>query len=189
MHSLLKTYERSITKSVFSRDHNLSYLKLTERTTFLSLGLAPDLYTVERFTFAWFAEMQCRNTTIEHLLTHELTEMLDDAGNWPTLNIPKEDLARRFQLFKRRALLLMYQLSDCTVGVEDIVEVRHRQSDFLESLPAEDLAALACMGEVLGHGYTTMTKNVLARHEYRDSLLCLHHCEPHRGVFIPLGVK
>lgn len=114
--------------------------------------------------------------------------MLEDGGNWPTLDISKEELAHRTRLFKRRALLLLYQLSDSTVGAEDVATIRHQQSEFLECLPATDLAALACIGEVLGHGYTTMTKNVLARDEYRDSLLCLPHCEPHRGIFIPHGV-
>ena len=156
-----------------------------------SCTLAPDTLTVIRYTYAWFAEMRSRETTIEYLLSHELTEMLDEtgSGNWPTLDISKADFARRTRIFKKRALILMYQLSDCTVGSSDTIVIRQQQSEFLEGLSAEDLAALACMGEVLGHGYTTMTKNVLARHEYRESLLCLHHCEPHRGVFIPDGVR
>lgn len=62
--------------------------------------------------------MHYRRRTIDFLIEHEITEMVDttNIAGWPTLDIPKDELFKRLGMFKKGAFLLLYRLADCTVG-------------------------------------------------------------------------
>ncbi|CZS90655.1 uncharacterized protein RCO7_06802 [Rhynchosporium graminicola] len=107
--------------------------------------------------------MHSRRQTIEFLITHEVSEMVDttNSANWPTLDIPKEELLKRLVMFKKEALFLLYRLADCTAGLTETPEIRFKQSEFLDSLSSDELADLGVIVEVMGHGFFTMTKNAL----------------------------
>lgn len=133
--------------------------------------MPPGTHKVNAFSYPWYSELRCRTATIKFLISHELTEMLDINGSWPTLpDVTKEDLMNRLQHFKKRALLLLYRLADCAAGVEAVEEVRSRQSRYLEILTVEDLAALGCIVEVFGQGFFNMTKRTLLSTSLETSL-------------------
>ncbi|KAK0104480.1 hypothetical protein ONS95_004769 [Cadophora gregata] len=161
--SLLSDYERSISKSI--RDTNVDEFAHTnaDQATILSSRMPPGEIVVSILSYPWVNEMHCRQQTIEFLIEHEITDMMDvtSSSGWPTLDVPKEELSKRLAIFKRRAFLLLYRLADCTIGLTGTPAIRARQSELLESLSSDDLASLGVIVEVMGHGFFTMTKNAL----------------------------
>ncbi len=116
-HSLLSMYERSVCKSL--RNINREKYSYTNSTqpNILASRMPPGDMVVSILSYPWISEMQCRWNTINFLIEHELTEMLDHTNSWPTLNIPKKGLLKRLVMFKKAALLLLYRLTDCAVSV------------------------------------------------------------------------
>ncbi|KAH7403328.1 hypothetical protein BKA64DRAFT_641325 [Cadophora sp. MPI-SDFR-AT-0126] len=161
--SLLLKYERSICKSIrdTSKD-DFAYTNVDE-VMILSSRMPPGDLTVSILSYPWIDEMHCRQQTIDFLVNHEITEMMDatNSSGWPTLNIPKDELSKRLIVFKKRALLLLYRLADRTTSLTETPAIRARQSEFLESLSSQDLASLGVIVEVMGHGFFTMTKTSL----------------------------
>ena len=143
IYSLLKTHEKSITKTVSQADRSISLVN-SRQTKVLSSRMPSGLSTVTAFSYAWFSEMRCRKDTVDRLISHEVTEMLEEDHSWPTLNVSKADLSSRMQQFKRRAMCLIYRLADCGAGIAGVDAVRKHQAIFLEKLSASDLAALGC---------------------------------------------
>lgn len=140
------------------------------------------------FSYSWFREVCCRRDTIEYLASHDLTEMLDSRNSWPTLDIPKLELIKRLQQFKRNALLLIYQLADCAAGSTDMQHIRKKQGDFLDNLSSSKLASLGCIVEILGQAYFTMTKNALIALGSGASILPTEMAESRRDLYIPTSV-
>ncbi|KAH9210556.1 hypothetical protein DL95DRAFT_448709 [Leptodontidium sp. 2 PMI_412] len=118
---------------------------------------------VSILSYPWVDEMHYRRRTIDFLIEHEITEMVDttNIAGWPTLDIPKDELFKRLGMFKKGAFLLLYRLADCTTGLSETPAIRTRQSEFLESLSSDDLASLGVIVEVMGHGFFTMTKTAI----------------------------
>jgi hypothetical protein len=87
--------------------------------------------------------------------------MEDITSDWPTLDIPKQELSQRITIFKRNAFLLLYRLADSAVGFDGTGNIRAQQSVFLENLSPLKLATLGIVVEVIGQGYFTMTKKAL----------------------------
>jgi len=116
---------------------------------------------VSVLTYDWYLEMRRRSHTIEYLTEHDISEM-DDNNGWPTLHLPKQELQQRKTLFKKRAFWLLYQLADCTAGLNDTHRIRTAQARFLECLSQVELSVLGCMVEIVGHGFFTITKKSLS---------------------------
>ncbi|PVH87171.1 hypothetical protein DL98DRAFT_510030 [Cadophora sp. DSE1049] len=161
--SLLSNYERSISKSI--RDSNTDEFAYTnaDQATILPSRMPPGDIVVSILSYPWIDEMHSRRQTIDFLINHEITEMMDvtNSSGWPTLDIPKDELSKRLTIFKKRALLHLYRLADCTAGLIETSAIRAQQSEFLESLSSDDLASLGVIVEVMGHGFFTMTKTAL----------------------------
>ena len=184
MHSLVSTYESSITKSASKRYKQDILLQPNKISTLESpFFVNPNCYQ-------WLDELQAREKTIQYLLDHELTDMLSPIHNWPTLDLPSNELNRRLRIFKRKALLLLYALADSAAGpAYTILETRKRQACFLEGLTIQNLAMLGCIIEVMGQGYWNIIKNGLAEMEYKDSLLGVKVVERPTSLFIPRSIK
>jgi hypothetical protein len=158
-HSLIKTYEKSIIKSLYY----INRFALVNSTSAAALcSRIPGGVVIPPLTFSWYSETRFRLSTIDFLINHKLTEMEDPVDHWPSLDIPKPELSRRHSEFKRRALLLLYRTADIAAGLKDIKEVRARQSQFLEGLEPSQLATLGIMVEVIGTGWFNMTKKCVA---------------------------
>lgn len=116
--TLLSNYECSISKCV--RDTNKDKFAYTnvDQATILSSRIPPGDIVVSILSYPWIDEMHCRRKTIDFLVEHEITEMMDvtNSSGWPTLNIAKDELSKRLALFKRKSLHLLYKLADCTVS-------------------------------------------------------------------------
>ena len=84
----------------------------------LSSRMPPGDIVLSILSYPWIDEIHCRRQTIDFLIEHEITEMIDvtNSSGWPTLNIPKDDFSKRLTFFKRKALHLLYKLADCTVS-------------------------------------------------------------------------
>lgn len=184
MHSLISNYETSISQSI-STSCEPDLLQHSEKISILE-----NPFFVTANTYQWLDELYSREKTIQYLLNHELTDMLSPIHNWPTLDIPKDDLNQRLGIFKRRALLLLYALADSAAGPPyTLAATRARQADFLEALSIQDLAAIGCIIEVMGQGYWNIIKNGLAEMEYKDSLLCMKVMQRPANLFIPRSIK
>lgn len=147
-------------------------------------------FFVQRNTFQWYDELCSRERTLQYLLDHEITDMLNPMHNWPTLDLRTDDLRQRLRIFKRRALLLLYALADSAAGPPyTVADTRERQADFLEALSVQDLAAIGCMIEVMGQGYWNIIKGGLAEMEYKDSLLQMKNIQRPSQLFIPRSIK
>jgi hypothetical protein len=85
--------------------------------------------------------------------------------------------------------MLLYRLSDCAATLGNAYDIRQSQTDFLEGLTVEDLAAIGCIVEVLGQGYFSTMKNALQLLEYKDSLIGLRPPQLPRELFIPKSVR
>ena len=158
-HLLIKTYEKSIIKSLY----NINRFALVNSTsTTVLCSRIPGGVVIPPLTFSWYSETRFRLSTIDFLISHELTEMEDPVDRWPSLDLPKPELSRRHSEFKRRALLLLYRIADIAAGLKDIKEVRARQSQFLEGLEPSELATLGIIVEVIGTGWYNMTKKSVA---------------------------
>ena len=107
--SLLKSYEISCTKRLSYNDRRLEYTNQSQQTV-LSSQVPPRDNALNVFSYAWYNELRFRCTIIEFLADHEITHMEDYSNDWPTLDVPKKELQRRLGMFKRRALLLLFQL-------------------------------------------------------------------------------
>jgi hypothetical protein len=107
--SLLKSYETSCTKRLSHNDRRLEYSNQSQQTI-LSSQVPPREHPLNVFSYAWYNELRFRSTIIEFLADPEITHMDDYTNDWPTLDVPKEELRRRLGMFKRRALLLLFQL-------------------------------------------------------------------------------
>lgn len=79
---------------------------------------------------------------------------------WPfSTHLPKEDVPWRCTEFKKRALHLLYRLSDAAIrSTADIDDIRAHQARFLEGLETTQLAYLGILVEIIGNGYFQMTK-------------------------------
>lgn len=184
MHSLLKAYETSISQSV-SRSCAPDLLWGTGKLSILTYP-----FTATRHTYQWLDELNSRENSINYLINHELSDMLSPIHNWPSLDLPKNELSSLLQIFKRRALVLLYALADSAAGRPyALATTRKRQADFLESLSIKDLAAIGCIIEVMGQGYWNIIKKGLAELEYKDSLLGLRKSQRPPNLFIPRSVK
>jgi hypothetical protein len=107
-HFLLKRYEKSITHSLSYNDDDLAYTNMQQPIIRSSGGTGKE--TVTALSFPWFCELMYRSNTINFLTSHEITHMEDSTNDWPTLDVPKAELRQRLAMFKKRALLLLYQL-------------------------------------------------------------------------------
>ena len=107
--SLLKSYEISSTKRLFYNDRRLEYTNLSQQIV-LSSQVPPRDNPLNAFSYAWYSELRFRSTIIEFLADHEITHMDDYTSDWPILDVPKQELQRRLGVFKRRTLLLLFQL-------------------------------------------------------------------------------
>jgi hypothetical protein len=107
-HFLLKRYEKSITHSLSYNDDDLAYTNMQQPIIRSSGGTGKE--TVTALSFPWFCELMHRSNTINFLTSHEITHMEDSTNDWPTLDVPKAELRQRLAMFKKRALLLLYQL-------------------------------------------------------------------------------
>lgn len=106
--------------------------------------------------------MISRAQTMDFLINHELTDMIDHhAQSWPTLDLAKEALGQRIVHFKKLSFFLLYRLADCSTSLTQTLKIRVNQAEFLESLTCSELASLGVMVEVMGQNYFTMTKDCL----------------------------
>lgn len=132
-HSLLRRYEKSITRRVSYNDQRLAYTN-NDELIILSSRLPPRDNPVRALSYPWLSELRCRSTIIDFLANHNITQMVDHTNDWPTLDVPKAELQCRLDLFKRKAFLLLYRLADCAVGLDRTGNIRARQSLFLDNL-------------------------------------------------------
>ncbi|CAL3963795.1 unnamed protein product [Diplocarpon coronariae] len=160
-YSLLSTYEMSVARTLLDTNkHKFAYTNASQAEV-LSSQIPPSDTVISKLSYPWISEMQCRSDTIDFLVEHELTEMLDVTNSWPTLDRPKAELSKRLTIFKRRALLLLYRLVDCAAGLTETHTIRAHQSEFLDGLSSEELASLGTMVEVMGQGFFNVTKSAL----------------------------
>jgi len=186
-HSLLKKYERSITKRLSYNDKRLAYTN-TEQLTVLASRLPPRDTPVGSLSYSWLFEMRYRSTTIEFLVGHDITQMEDYTSDWPTLDIPKSELEQRLTIFKRKAFLLLYRLADCAVGFYGTKNIRARQNVFLNNISLLELATLGVMVEVIGQGYFTMTKKALVSSGLRHNDVLLASISPSSYFYTPSSI-
>ncbi|KAH6719240.1 hypothetical protein BKA61DRAFT_597173 [Leptodontidium sp. MPI-SDFR-AT-0119] len=160
---LLSNYERSISKSLRDVNKDGFIYSNADQDVILSSRMPSGDIVVSILSYPWVDEMHYRRRTIDFLIEHEITEMVDttNIAGWPTLDIPKDELFKRLGMFKKGAFLLLYRLADCTTGLSETPAIRTRQSEFLESLSSDDLASLGVIVEVMGHGFFTMTKTAI----------------------------
>ncbi|RDL41923.1 uncharacterized protein BP5553_01902 [Venustampulla echinocandica] len=160
-HSLLKTYEKSITKLLSSNDSWLEYVNAKQHML-LSSCIFPGDATVTMFTYGWYREVRFRSAITDLLIEHDITAMDDTTTNdWPSLDVPRSELRARAVEFKKRSFSLMYRLVDTTAGMVTKQEVRAQQAQFLASLSATELAMLGCMVEVIGQGFFAYTRKLV----------------------------
>jgi hypothetical protein len=115
--------------------------------------------------------------------------MEDITNDWPTLDVPKQELAQRLSIFKRNAFLLLYRLSDCAVGLDGTSNIRAQQSVFLENLSISELATLGIIVEVMGQGYFTMTKKALVSSGLQASDVLLASISSSSYFYTPSSVS
>lgn len=80
---------------------------------------------------------------------------------WPILDVPKDELHSRLDVFKRRSLLILYRLADCALGYTRTQTIRSVQSEFLESLTSAELASLGVVVEVMGQNFYNITRQAI----------------------------
>lgn len=161
LYTLLKTYEKSICASILKRDPRLAWVNVDQHEV-LSSQLPLGSSSVTKYTYPWVVEMCSRVNTVEFLVRHDLTDMVDHhAQNWPTLDVPKAELCQRVMLFKRLSFCLLFKLADCATAMTETSKIRAKQAEFLDSLTSIELASLGVIVEVMGQNYFTMTKNAL----------------------------
>jgi hypothetical protein len=186
-HSLLKRYERSITKRLSYNDKRFTHTN-PDQATILASRLPPRDAPVKSLSYSWLSEMRRRSTTIEFLVDHEITQMEDHTSDWPTLDVPKPELEERLNTFKRKAFLLLYRLADCAVGLDGTKNIRAQQFVFLDNLSLLELATLGVMVEVIGQGYFTMTKKALASSGLQNSDVVLASISSSSYFYTPSSV-
>ncbi|KAF4624830.1 hypothetical protein G7Y89_g13335 [Cudoniella acicularis] len=158
-YTLLKSYERSVTKSV-SDDSRFAYTNASQ-PSILASRAPPNTAQISTLTYKWYQEMKDRRSLIEFLITHEITAMQDSSNGWPCLDLSIGEAFKLEQEFKRRGLHLLFRLADCTTGLSETKDIRMKQAQYLDSLKVNELATLGCIVEVIGQGFFTITKAAL----------------------------
>ncbi|TQS37233.1 hypothetical protein Golomagni_02301 [Golovinomyces magnicellulatus] len=162
--TLLMSYEKSVTKSFSRHNRQLKYIN-GSKTIILSsqIGLKNTVLKIQ--TYPWLSEMRFRIVTVKFLLENEITEMVNTIDGWPSFNVSKNELQRRSNWFKTKALSLLFRLADCAAGFDTTEAVRNQQSEFLHSLSVGELAFLGVMVEVIGHNFFIITKRSILEYD------------------------